>query len=372
MKIPIKFFTLVAAFVVAIFVSSPVATLAADPGWYPKIVDYEFVEAYAVIAKRDDVAIIDSRPVKRSFAVGHIPGAINIPNTRFDKLTSALPEDKAMMLIFYCGGEKCMLSHKSAFKAEKLGYTNIQVYAAGYPDWIAKGRIASVSASYVKAVLDDGKATVVDARPMKRKYAKGHVPGAISISDSKFKAQTDMLPADKNAALVFYCDGMKCALSMKSANKAKALGYTDVKVFQGGYPEWKTAYSEGVMGDQPYAAAKVAGVGTGADGDTITIASFEAILKDDPDSIYIYDVRDKVEFVKGAMSGAVNLPVEELEDKISTLPADKPIVFVCSTGARSGEAYDIVKLLREDMQVYFLDATVTYQGEGKHEIAKNS
>ena len=29
---------------------------------------------------------------------------------------------RAGLLIFYCGGLKCMLSHNSAFKAEKLGY----------------------------------------------------------------------------------------------------------------------------------------------------------------------------------------------------------------------------------------------------------
>jgi rhodanese-related sulfurtransferase len=373
MKTTFKLLAISAAFMVVALVTYPASTLAAEPGWYPKIVNYKFVKAYAVIPKRNDVAIIDSRPMKRRYVNGHIPGAISIPNSQFDKMTRVLPQEKSMALIFYCGGKKCMLSHKSAFKAEKLGYTNIQVYAAGYPDWIANGELASVSAAYVKKVLDGGKATVIDARPMKRKYAKGHVPGAISIPNSQFDKLAHMLPAEKSAPLIFYCGGMKCPLSVKSAIKAKALSYTNVKVFQGGYPEWKKMYGKGAMGmgGKFNANAKSSAIEVGPEGDTITVASFQVIMKNNPDSVYLYDVRDVEEFAKGAMVGAVNIPVEELEDKVATLPTDKPIVFVCSTGARSGEAYDIVKMVKGGMKVYFVDAAIDFHGKDKYKIAQN-
>jgi rhodanese-related sulfurtransferase len=371
MKTKFRFLTIIAVFMVIGLISQPATTIAAEPGWYPNIVDYKFVKEYAVIPVREDVVVIDSRPMKRRFANGHIPGAISIPNSQFDKMTASLPKEKSKVLIFYCGGEKCMLSHKSAFKAEKLGYTNVQVYAAGYPNWVAKGELGSVNAAFVKKAIEGNKATVVDARPMKRKYAKGHVPGAISIPDSQFKKMTKMLPTDKKSPLVFYCGGMKCPLSVKSALKAKALGYTDVKVFQGGYPEWKKMYGQGAMGNEPFAMPKSGAIEAGPEGDTITIASFQAIMKDNPDSVYLYDVRDAAEFAKGAMKNAVNMPVEVLEDEIANLPTDKPIVFVCSTGARSGEAYDIVKMLKEDMKVYFVDAMITYHNDGKYELAQN-
>ncbi len=371
MKTRFKLLTLAAAVLLAGLVSNSAPTVAGEPGWYSKIVDYTFVKDYAVIPARDDVAIIDSRPMKRRFDNGHIPGAVSIPDSQFDKMKNVLPRDKSMALIFYCGGEKCMLSHKSALKAEKLGYTNIQVYAAGYPDWVAKGRLGSVSAAYVKKVLDGGKATVIDARPMKRKYAKGHVPGAISIPNSQFDKRVNLLPADKQSQLIYYCGGVKCPLSVNSALKAKALGYTDVKVFQGGYPEWKKAYGKGAMGNKPYAMPKSGAIEVGPEGDTITVASFQAIMKDNPDSVYLYDVRDAAEFARNPVPGAVNLPVDALENKVGTLPTDKPIVFICSTGARSGEAYDIVKMLKEDMQVYFVDATTTYGKDGKHMFVQN-
>jgi rhodanese-related sulfurtransferase len=35
---------------------------------------------------------------------GHIPMAVSIPDSKFDKMTAQLPKDKNALLIFYCGG----------------------------------------------------------------------------------------------------------------------------------------------------------------------------------------------------------------------------------------------------------------------------
>jgi rhodanese-related sulfurtransferase len=48
---------------------------------------------------------------------------------------------------------------------------------------------------------------VIDARPKRAKYDKGHIPMAVSIPDSQFEKMTDQLPANKNALLIFYCEG---------------------------------------------------------------------------------------------------------------------------------------------------------------------
>jgi hypothetical protein len=48
---------------------------------------------------------------------------------------------------------------------------------------------------------------IIDARPKRAKYDKGHIPMAVSIPDSQFEKMTDQLPANKNALLVFYCEG---------------------------------------------------------------------------------------------------------------------------------------------------------------------
>ena len=348
---------------------------AKDPkaGWYTDVVDLAFVKEHAVIPIRDDVVTIDSRPT-RKYDAGYIPGAVNIPDTRFDKMTDLLPEDKSKLLIFYCGGEKCMLSHKSAFKAEKLGYTNIKVFAAGLPAWIKDGNLASISAARVKKLIDKkADVVLVDSRPARR-FKGGSVPTAISIPDTRFAKMTDMLPAEKDKELIFFCGGNKCPLSTKSAAKAEDLGYTKVKVFQAGYPAWVKAYgkSEPVMAaaDGPAkeaGAAKVA-IKTGDEPEIITIESFKQIVEQAPEMVHLIDVRDPEEVESGAFKTAVNIPVDTIEDQVAELPDDKPIVFVCSTGARSGEAYDIVSLEREDLKMYFLDAEVTFSADGSYEI----
>ena len=94
--------------------------LKAKEGWYGKLVDIEFVKQNVDIPPRKGVMIIDSRPTARQYDPGHIPGAISIPDSKFDQMVGSLPEDKNTLLIFYCGGVECMLSHNSAFKAEKL------------------------------------------------------------------------------------------------------------------------------------------------------------------------------------------------------------------------------------------------------------
>jgi rhodanese-related sulfurtransferase len=91
-------------------------------------------------------------------------------------------------------------------------------------------------------------------------------------------------------------------------------------------------------------------------------------MKENPDSILVVDVRDEKEFKKAAIKGSVNIPIDQLEKKMDTLPKGKPIVFVCGTGGRSGEAYDSVKLLRGDLQPWFIDAETTFNADGTFTI----
>jgi len=345
--------------------------VAAETPQYPHIVDQAFVAEYAVIPKRDDVVIIDSRPTARKYDLGHLPGAISVPDRTFDKLTHMLPEDRSTLLIFYCGGLQCPLSHKSAFKAEALGYTNVKVFAAGYPAWIKADGLSEVSAAHVKKLIDKGSdAVIIDSRPKKRKYDKGHVPTAISIPDRQFEKFAHLLPAERSTPLVFYCGGYGCKLSPNSAAKAKALGYTKVQVFQAGYPAWKAAYGPGETATTAKSMAPK--IVVGPESDTITVESFERIIREAPDSILMIDVRDPEEVARGSFKTATFMTVDEVEENVDTIPTDKPIVFVCSTGTRSAEAYDILKMAREDVKAYFLDAQVTFNGDGTQTIVANA
>ena len=86
-----------------------------------------------------------------------------------------------------------------------------------------------------KLMAEKKNLVIVDARPVPR-YEEGHIPGAIVMPAAAFDKQIDKLPKDKATPLVFYCVG-GCS-SPLSGVKAKALGYTDVKVYVGGMPDW--------------------------------------------------------------------------------------------------------------------------------------
>ena len=336
-------------------------------GWYPHLVDESFVKQYAVLPKPDGVLIVDSRPTARMYDPGHIPTAVSIPDSQFEKMADTLPTDKAGLLIFYCGGVDCILSHKSAFKAEKLGYSHIKVYAEGYPDWLKKGNVGAASVAFLKKQMDEkAPMLIVDSRPKTRMYDKGHIPGAVSIPDSSFDAMASKLPADKATPLYFYCGGLSCKLSSNSADKAIKLGYTNVKVVPEGYPAWEKAFGPGPTGDEPGGAAKAPAIEQGKESGSIAVASFERIFKEAPDSIALIDVRDPGEFASGTFKGAVNMPINSLEKQIDKLPADKPIVFFCGAAGRGGEAHDMVKLLKPALKTYFINAEIQWKKDGSY------
>jgi len=345
---------------------------AAQANYYKNLVDFDFVKQWVAIPPKRGVMLIDARPAARKFNPGHIFGSINIPEDKFEQMKDQLPQDKSTLLIYYCEGPECVLSHNSARKAEALGYANIKVYTNGYPEWVAKGEFATVAGVYIKKLIDEKAAyMLIDSRPKRVVDKEGMIPTAVHISDSEFDKNIDKLPADKSTELIFYCGGLECPLSPNSAAKARKLGYTNIKTYALGHPDWLKLYGA------PKAAAESAGgvakaslkVETGKEKGSVSPAWFERTIKENPGALLVVDIRDQNEYAAGTIKGASNIPMGDLAQKIASLPAGQPIVFICSTGARSGEAYDTAKLLRPELDVYFLDAKLRFAGDGTFSIS---
>lgn len=341
----------------------------AEEGKKPKfkefhsIVDYKFVAKYAKMPKPKNVMIIDSRPYKPKFIAGYIPTAVSIPFKDFDKKVSMLPEKKDTMLIFYCGGFHCSLSHKSAYKAEQLGYTNVHVYAAGFPDFKKKNPYYSIALDTLKGMMGKGEQyALVDARPYK-KFLSGAIPSAIGIPEKEFAEKRGMLPIDKqNVTLVYYCGGYKCALSHKSAIKARYLGYKKVVVAEAGYPGWKKMFG----------GSAAVEVKSGAEEGAVDTAWFLETIKTNPEAVLIIDVRDPEEYAAGHFPTAINMNVDMVEKNYKDIPTDKPIVFSCATGARAGEAYYVyMDLVPGAKNVYYLEATNDFTEDNNYEVHPN-
>ncbi len=60
------------------------------------------------------------------------------------------------------------------------------------------------------------------------------------------------------------------------------------------------------------------------------------------EELFVLDVREEEEYVKGHIQGAVNIYVGELEKRLADIPTDRPVVSVCSTGNRAGLGVSIL------------------------------
>ena len=68
-------------------------------------------------------------------------------------------------------------------------------------------------------------------------------------------------------------------------------------------------------------------------------ASSEKIVEAIRKGAMIVDVRTPGEFAAGHVKGAVNYPLDSLSSKLSALKqSNKPVVFCCASGNRSGQA----------------------------------
>lgn len=169
---------------------------------------------------------------------------------------------------------------------------------------------------------EQGRYTLVDSRPATR-FQEGAIPTAINVPYPSFDKMTNLLPTDKNRLIIFYCSGPTCSMSPNSASKAEKLGYTSIKVYQGGMPDW-SRYSYSVI--QPRSLK-------------------EAWLDKDAPAV-ILDVRPTDTARQGFIRGAVSFPADTVKSLLATLPSpDKkaPIIVYDTTG--QGDAATVAKAL---------------------------
>src|SRR5512137_1498273 len=97
-----------------------------------------------------------------------------------------------------------------------------------------------VTSEQLKGLLDSKAAglVLIDARSP-QEYQEVHIKSAINIPLANFEKDATLLTAAKDAHIVFYCNGVKCGKSGKSALIARSLGYTDISVYADGMPVWE-------------------------------------------------------------------------------------------------------------------------------------
>lgn len=102
----------------------------------------------------------------------------------------------------------------------------------------------TISLDQFRNLVGDHQTIILDARAAPF-YQQGHIPGALNLSRDDFAADyrrlRPTLDASKDKSLVIYCSGGDCHDSRMVASALLSLGFSQVRVFTGGWSGWTEA-----------------------------------------------------------------------------------------------------------------------------------
>lgn len=220
---------------------------------------------------------------------------------------------------------------KEEFKKELLtgltappGYfpKNVLMNIQGYEslDTIMERGKRPLDPTAFEVVANEERPLVLDTRPA-AVFAKGFIPNSVNIGlDSNFAMWVgEMVPDIKQAILLVTEPGKE----EESIVRLSRVGYDNtIGYLKGGFDAWKAAGKE------------VDSV------ERISAAEFAKRYKQHP---VVIDVRKKSEFDSEHVEGAINVPLNQINQHLSQFPKDKPFIVHCAGGYRSMIAASILK-----------------------------
>jgi len=111
-----------------------------------------------------------------------------------------------------------------------------------YPAPTTQQVAAAITQDEVERALDEG-AILIDARA-EEKYRNGHIPGAHNLPAES--AEQDLWKMSTwvprlNELVIVYCGGDECDESLHVYELLKRAGFTNLRVYFGGWQEWTAA-----------------------------------------------------------------------------------------------------------------------------------
>lgn len=198
---------------------------------------------------------------------------------------------------------------------------------------------------------EKGKYFLFDSRPLPR-FQEGFIPTAVNFPYPAFDKLADkLLPKDKNALIIFYCAGPSCNMSPGSADKAKKLGYTNLKVYKDGMPAWQ---------EKNYAVLS-------------TQFLKEAWIDKDIPHVLL-DVRASGETAHGFIKGAVAFPAQQADKLIKGLDIKKsaPVMVYDAKGGKEANSVASALVKAGFKKVVVLNGGFASWQAGKYDVANGA
>lgn len=332
----------------------------------PPGVEIDATQLVQIMTGGQPYQLFDARPGKR-FGGGHIPGAKSAYPKDKDFL-DRLPDDKGMLLVFYCGGPTCPYTAAAVKQATAAGYTNLKGYQAGLPGWKKAKLPVHAEPGWLAKHLDP-QHVVLDAR--EPAAAGAHISGAASMPMSRLQALRErfiaeqkvaLLPgvSDQRAPIIVYADSHTSREALLAYKELREWGYGKTTVLRDGFNGWQAAGLPTGPGAADGEIVYVKKLAPGA----IAPEEFVA-LHTDPDKLVI-DVRTAQETAGGIIDGARHVPLEQLEDTVATLPKEKEVLIYCANGIRAEMAHQTLN--QHGIPNRFLNETITVSKDGSFKI----
>jgi rhodanese-related sulfurtransferase len=198
---------------------------------------------------------------------------------------------------------------------------------------------------------------LIDLRP-KALIEQGHIPKAVSLPKAGIDALKDQFPKYMNAAIILYNEDGDISKAQDVYKTILDWGYKNVTILAGGMRAWDKDGRQLAKGP---ADAKIAYVRKLAPGE-VELAQFKDVITDPKGSV-ILDVRAVSEASDGSLPNALNIPLDELEKRLSDIPKDKVVYVYCGTGARAEMAYNVLK--KAGVNSKYLKSKVEFDKENK-------
>lgn len=301
------------------------------------------------------VAVYDVRP-PAAFQEAHVQGAKMLPAPAFEKFKDQLPADKATPVVLYDTGG--CLSPTVAFSVKSLGYEEVSIYLAGFPEW-SKSEYGVTTEPWLKEAIEKGSAHVlIDLRDQEA-VSQGHIKGAVGIPFANLAAAKAKLPSHKNAPIVLYGPNQEQAAAL-----LVGWGYKAVRLLPIDFEGWQKAGNPVESGP---AATVIAYVPQPKPG-TIGAEEFRQVVSQPGPKTMIVDVRNPDEVAEGKVKGAVNIPTDLISSRLAEFPADTEAILYCPTGIRAEMAHTVLQEAGKKSR--YLDAKITVSDDGSYTIAE--
>nr|WP_239026771.1 rhodanese-like domain-containing protein [Geomonas oryzisoli] len=213
--------------------------------------------------------------------------------------------------------------------------------------------------SLKEAWLDKGLSFVLlDVRP-EAQAGQGFIPGAANVPEQELDQAVATFPKQELKPPVVIYDAKGDGSAERVARKLIKAGYPGPRVLTGGFAAWQGAGFQTATGKPPAVVSYVPKPKPG----TIAVSEFQSFARGIPAGVQLLDVRGADEAAKtGMIKGAVNIPADEIADRLGEVSKEKKVVLHCSTGTRAEMGYTILK--EKGYQVQYLDATITPNQDG--------